>query len=711
MSSALYGYLAVVAVCVVGAITALFAPANRVRVSIAWCAGAASLIAVAAGAVGLDASEQSLRLWNFPTLGPMTLGTTHLGAFFTCIAAVLYFAVSLYTAGYLQRYEGHYSVRAFGLWYYILLAAIIGLFVCQDAISFFIVWEIVAISSSALVAYEWQEKENARAAYIMLAMSEGGTIAALIAVLLALSNGHSLQFVQGAGAALNSGQKWAVFGLSFFGFGVKAGLMPVNSWLPRAHPVAPGNVSALLSGVILNLGVYGILLVNLQLVPVTSVGCGVVALIVGAISALLGILYATINDDLKTMLAYSSVENIGIAVAAIGAGFVFIATHQVALAAIGLAAGLYHLLNHSAYKGLLFLGAATVHARTGERSIDHLGGLVRFLPVTSFCFFIGALSIAAVPPFNGFVSEWLTLQALLRSAELAPGWLRVTFSLSGAAIALTAALAITCFVKAFGMTFLGMSRMRTTRPITEAPPSMLAAMYVLAAVCTALGVLPTFVLSVVDRALTSLLGGYWVQHTLVPAFFGAKATPDRLPTEFVQTFHALGAQLGYGLVPGRGLVIMLRGSSSNPVIFAMSSTYFVLTLLVLVAGVYVFVRIAARNRRRRVTRMWAGGLAALPAAMSYTGTGFSNPVRVIFNAIFRPSLEDERRTIHEHFRDAITRTREDVFVADRVFAMPASAAAVVVARALAKMHHGRLPAYVAYALTTLLIALAIGILS
>jgi hydrogenase-4 component B len=703
--TALWGYAVVFVLCMAGAIAALIVRHKLVASSIAWFAGAASLVAFFAGTQALMLPEGTHTLWAFPTLGPMAIGTTRLGALFSCIAALVYFPVSLYTAGYLRRYERNYSLRPFALWYYILLAGVVGLFICRDAVSFFITWEVIAIASSALVAYEWRETAHARAAYVMLAMSEAGTVAALIAVILVLGTGHSLLFVHGAGSALSAGQKWAVFLLSFFGFGVKAGLMPVNSWLPRAHPVAPGNVSALLSGVVLNLGVYGILLVNLDLAPVSSVGFGAMMLIVGALTALVGILYATINDDLKTMLAYSSVENIGIAIAAIGAGLVFVAVGQPALAALGLAAGLYHLLNHSAYKGLLFLGASTIQAQTGERAINRLGGLIRFLPVTAFCFFIGALSIAAIPPFNGFASEWLTLEALLRSAELAPPWLRVIFSLSGAAIALTAALAITCFVKAFGMTFLGLPR-SNLRSVVEAPRSMLASMYLLAAACALLGFFPTLVLAAIDSALTPLLHGAWVQHTLVPAFLAAPHAKERLPLEFLKSFHALGAQLGYGLVPGRGLVIMLRGETANPVIFAMSSTYLLVTLAMLLGIVYLCVRTLTRTRRQRSGPVWAGGLSTLLPVMTYTGTGFSNPVRVIFDAIFRPSLQDERKTIHEHFRDAIYRVREDVFVADRFFGRPITAAVRACARALARLHHGRLEAYVFYALIVLLASLA-----
>ena len=643
-------------------------------------------------------------LWSFPVFGSIAIGTTPFGAIFTCISALVYVPTSLYSLRYLERYRPEYSLRAFACWYCLLLAAIISLFVCRDVISFFVVWEIIAIASAALVAYEWRRERNARAAFVMLAMSEAGTIAAVIAMLLARAGSASLHF--GAPAiAVSQGAAWTIFILSFFGFGVKAGLLPVNSWLPRAHPVAPGNVSALLSGVILNLGVYGIVLVNLQLEPVQFASEGVVVLVVGAASALVGILYATIEDDLKTMLAYSSVENLGIAVTALGVAFVFTAEHQTLFAALGFAAGIYHVLNHSAYKGLLFLGAATLDTKFGGRSMNRLGGLIRVLPVTAALFFVGVLGIAAIPPLNGFVSEWLTFQALLRSVELAPLSLRIVFALCGATLALTAALAVTCFVKAFGMTFLG--RPRTPLPaVDEAPRAMKFGMALLALECILLGALPTYVLPAISHSAAELFGANTITAALVPPFFKPTAAPNPLPADFVATFHALGAQIGMG-VPGRGWVVMLRGGPTNPVVFAMSTTYLVFIIGLLLAIVYGVVRFVARKRKTARFPTWSGGLSPVLPEMSYTATGFSNPVRVIFDAVFHPTeVENERDTIYEHFRSAIRRKREDVFWADRIVSAPAERAAFGIAALLARMHHGRLPAYVGYALGTLLLVLA-----
>lgn len=693
-----------IAVGIAGTVTAVVVPERAAIRTLVIVSCVASALAFISGAATLAlGSSTDLILWSFPVLGPTAVGTSPLAALFECMAALVYFPTSLYTIRYLDRYAEDYSARAFSSWYCALLAAVIALFICRDVVSFFVVWEVVAISSAALVVYEWRREPNARAAFIMLAMSEAGTVAALVGILLARNT--SLLFASPSPTVGATGA-WFVFLLSFFGFGVKAGLLPVNSWLPRAHPLAPGNVSALLSGVILNLGVYGIVLVNFDLLPVRFIGEGVVAMIAGAASALIGILYATVEDDLKTMLAYSSIENIGIAITALGAAFVFIAAHVPLFAAIGFAAGIYHVANHSAYKALLFLGAATVDARLGTRSMNRLGGVIRVLPVTAGLFLIGVLAIAAIPPLNGFTSEWMTFQVLLRSTVLLPFSLRALFALCGAVLALTAALAVTCFVKVFGMTFLGPARTKLAQA-TEATKSMKIGMAVLAAECILLGILPTYVLTAIGRGTPSLFGTDAVINALVPSFFHPRAGTAPLPPDFVTTFHALGAQLGSG-IPGRGWVVMLRGGTSNPVVFAMSTTYLIGIIGVLLLIAYLVVRWLTRSRYAATGPKWGGGLRRVLPEMTYTATGFSNPVRVIFDAIFNPiEVENERETIYGHFRSAIRRKREDVFPGDRVLTEPLVEGANRLANTLARMHHGRLPAYVAYALVTLVVALAI----
>ena len=695
------------ATAIAGAIAALFAgERNAMRVLLVACCAASVMAFVSGIGTLLGGPSGAHTLWTLPIFGPIAVKTTPLGALFTCISAMVYFPTSIYTLRYMDRYAHEYSMRAFAAWYCLLLAAIVCLPICDDTVSFFIVWELVAIVSAALVAYEWRREDRARAAFVMLAMSEAGTVAALVAVLVAQHASGSLLFAY-KGMPLAPFASWAVFLLSLFGFGVKAGLLPVNSWLPRAHPLAPGNVSALLSAVILNLGVYGILLVDTRLAPIALPSEGVALMLVGSATALVGILYASIDDDVKAMLAYSSIENIGIAITGLGAGFVFMTMHRPLFAAIGFAAGMYHLLNHSAYKGLLFLTASTIDAQTGTRSMNRLGGLIRLLPVTAALFLVGALSIAAIPPFNGYTSEWLTFQSLLRAVEIAQAPIRVVFALCGAALALTAALSVTCFVKAFGMTFLGRPRSDVAGK-GEPAMSMRLGTLLLAIACAALGVFPTYVLPLLDRGIAAIVGDQTVNAALVPAFFHPNTPSAQLPSDFVATFGALGAQLGQHFMPGRGLVIMLRGDNADPVVFAMATTYLVAVIGVLLLGLWIAVRIFTGKRRATRAIPWAGGLNPLPPEMSYTATGFSNPVRVIFDAIFNPQTGDEdRETIYTHFRAAIRRPRQDVFPADRVLVVPATNAVRRIAALLAGIHHGRLALYVAYAIGTLLVALTI----
>ena len=339
-------------------------------------------------------------------------------------------------------------------------------------------WEVASIICYLLIVYsrENESTHSVGSGYLLLVMGEAGTLAVAVGFLiLAVSTGSGVfSAIRGSAPVLNTDLQWAVFLLSFFGFGVKAGLIPVNFWLPRAYVDAPRAFVPILAGATLNLGLYGIFRVNTDLMTIFQVGPGIVMLIIGTISALVGILYATIDKDLKMVLAHSSIENVGIIVAGFGAGVIFMATNHAVLAAIAFVAALYHLINHSLYKTLLFFGVGTIENQTGTRDIDQLGGLIKWMPLTAFWFLAGILSISALPPFNGFVSEWLSLQTLLRSAELSSVSVKLVFALCGAGLALTAALAVTCFVRVFAMSFLGMRRLPKERKVAKRLPDTFA---------------------------------------------------------------------------------------------------------------------------------------------------------------------------------------------------------------------------------------------
>lgn len=699
-----------VVMCGAGAVLAAIVPERRNPALMAGAGSLASLAALwASGRVLWSGGDFHGTLWTIPSVGALTLSLDRLSALFLFVAAIVVLASAIFSASYLRRYAGHYSLRAFSAEFLLLFASIVWILIAGDVLGFLIAWEAMSILSYLLVNFEYQREGNAAAGYLMLAMGEAGFVAVLVALLVLTARSGSFDFasIRAVAAGLGPLARWVVFLLTFFGFGVKAGLVPVNSWLPRAHPAAPANVSAILSGVILNLGLYGIVRINLDLVPVHMIGAGVLILLIGTGSALVGILYATTESDLKALLAHSSIENIGIVTMGLGAGIIFTAKAHPVLAGMAFIAAFYHMINHSIYKGLLFLGAGTVDDGVGTRDLDKLGGLLRRMPWTGGAFLVGSLAIAAVPPLNGFVSEWLTLQTLLRSAELSSTGLKLLFAMCGAGLALTAALAVTCFVKAFSMGFLGLARSEQAANAPEAGKPAVAAMILLAGLCLPLGILPTYVIPALNHDLQPIIAPA-TTDALVPAFFEGNPAHRELPPAFARDFHNLGAQTGQNLLPGRGLVVLHRGGAENPVVFAMSTFYSFLALAIFLSITWGIVFLATRRRRATRGEVWAGGIPRLLPAMTYTATGFSNPVRVVFQATFRPNIvEDTRETVAVHFRTAILRRRDETYLVDRLFFLPVGTAVVWIAKKMAIMHHGRLSAYVAYLLAFLLLLLAL----
>ncbi len=745
--------------CGLGVLLSLAAPPSRQGNVLAWLGCLASVALVLAGASALLAGKTfSQPLWTLPGLAAtLTLKMDSLSAVFICITGLVLFPASIFAgscdaspparegdacvarksnsdeASPLPSATRASQPRAFTVFMFGLYASIALVFIAGDVVLFLLAWEVMSILCWLLLVCgedgRWQIEDGNRNApssilhspsssgYLLLAMGEAGTLAAALGFLLLAVGAGSLDFgaIKSAAPGLGMGVQWAVFLLSFFGFGVKAGLVPVNSWLPRAYVAAPRAFVPVLAGATLNLGLYGILRVNADLLPATHAAPGLLVLAVGTLSALLGILYATTDNDLKIMLAHSSIENVGIIVAGFGAGMVFVATNHPALEAIAFVAALYHLINHSLYKTLLFFGVGAVETQTGTRDMDKLGGLIKWMPLTALGFLIGTLSIAALPPFNGFVSEWLTLQTMLRSAELSSTGAKMVFALCGAGLALTAALAVTCFVKVFAMSFLGMRRLDENQKVAEAKSGALAPMAILAALCLAFGVLPTYVIPALDVAIHPLAGAS-AADALVPPFFAAHPAqggrPQGLPPAFVEDFHNLGAQVGQNVLPGRGLVVLHRGGEANPVVFAMSTSCMLVVLVVLLVLTYVVVRLwLTRSRKLSRKIRWDGGVRRLLPEMTYTATGFSNPVRVIFDAVFRPTtVEDTRETVAQHFRTAIIREKERVHLVDKLVFHPVRTAVMWFAGRLALMHHGRFNAYAAYALATLLVVLVVFLL-
>jgi len=693
--------------CAAGMLLSVVVGKKYVPLVIAVLGVVSSVALVFASATALIAGKSyAATLWTIDGFGQLSLRVDALSAVFLLAAGIVYFPASLFVRDFIaRRLAADYPAHRFGVLYFALMASVVLILAAGDALLFLLSWECMSILCYLLINFEQKPQSDKRAGYIMLAMSEAGFLAVVVAFLLLGRTAPDLSFpsLSVAGAMLSTAGLWCVFLLGFFGFGVKAGLVPVNLWLPRSYTAAPNVFIPVFAGVTLNLGFYGIARLCADLIH-AGIGTGVLALIVGSITALVGILYATTENDMKTMLGHSSIENAGIVVAGMGAFLIYRASGHPVAAAIALSASLYHMLNHSVYKTLLFQSAAYIEAETGTREMDQLGGLSRLLPGLSIVTLVGCLAISAVPPFNGFVSEWLTLQALLRSAIITSTSIRIVIALCGAILALTAALAVTCFVKAYAMNFLGRRRGAWEQRQYEHKSTGFAPV-LLAIVCLLFGILPTYVLPLLNPAVEPLAGAS-VTKTLVPPFFTATAQNGQLPVAFLHDFHNLGAQSGKGLLPGQGLVVLLRGQDQNPVVFAMSPSYSLIALAILVLLAWFFVTRLTRKRSVARRALWAGGIPRLLPQMTYTATGFSNPVRVVFQAIFQPNIvEDTRSSVGSHFRTAILRQREETHVVDRVFLRPVRMASRWIADSLARMHHGRLNAYVAYVLAFLLLIL------
>ncbi|HZK67377.1 MAG TPA: proton-conducting transporter membrane subunit, partial [Chloroflexota bacterium] len=382
------------------------------------------------------------------------------------------------------------------------------LVVLADSVfAFLFAWEAMSLVSFFLVIHHHRQDQVRRAGYIYLVMTHASTGFLLAGFLALFAASGSLEFaaLRASAASLPPLTRDIVFLAALVAFGTKAGVIPLHVWLPRAHPAAPSHVSALMSGVMIKMGIYGLIRVGWELAAPGPAWWGALVLALGCVSAVLGVLYALMEHDLKRLLAYHSVENIGIIMMGLGAALLLSALGYPGAAALGLLAGLYHVLNHAVFKALLFLGAGAVQQSAGTRDLEKLGGLIRRMPWTAATFLVGSAAISALPPLNGFVSEWLTFQSLLALSAAGPG-LAVGAVVAVGLLALTGGLAAFCFVKAFGITFLGMPRSEKVGEAREVALSMRLAMVFLAAVCFALGLLPTFVAGLLAPVTMALVG-------------------------------------------------------------------------------------------------------------------------------------------------------------------------------------------------------------
>lgn len=533
-----------------------------------------------------------------------------LGALFLALISGVAVPVGIYATSYTASYEGRYSTRwmAFNLGVFLLSMSLVT--AAANAVTFLLCWELMAVSSFFLVVTEHDREESVRAGLWYLAMTHAGLLALLAAFYLLgagdpAAAGWTFAAMRHGARLLPSSTRNAIFLLALLGFGSKAGMVPFHVWLPRAHPAAPSHVSALMSAVMVKLGIYGLLRIGLDVLGGGPPWWGTLIIILGAASALTGVLYALVADDLKRLLAYSTVENIGLVLLGVGAGFLFLSLSQPATAMLAMAAALLHVINHAAFKGTLFLSAGSIVHATGTRDMNLLGGLITRTPWTVATFLVGAMSIAALPPLNGFVSEWLLFQSFLPGVASSRAGIAGLLTLGVGALALTGGLAAATFVKAFGISCLAIPRSDEAASAHESPRSMRVGMVLMAGSCPllALATIPT---------LTTITG----------ALAGVGGLGSTLPV-----FH-----LGVTLRTPNGMATMSPVAIAGVLVAALVVTWIV-------------VRVVAR-RTVRVGDTWGCGRIGQTPRMEYTSTAFAEPLRRVFDQLYRPNEDLAVGVVH-----------------------------------------------------------------
>lgn len=577
-----------------------------------------------------------------------------LSAFFLMVLGLAGTGISTFAAGYFRSGEGT-APGLLGLHYHVFLASMAVVMLADDAYLFMVAWETMALSSYFLVTSQHRIPEIRQAGFLYLLMAHVGAVCILLS--FGVMQGGSWQFTFDAMRSATLTPFWATiaFTLALIGFGAKAGLVPMHIWLPVAHPAAPSPVSAMMSGLMLKTAIYGILRITFDLLHVQFWQWGLAVLVLGLFSGLFGAIFAAVQTDMKRLLAYSSIENVGLIYAAIGLSILFSASHMPLFAALALAAALIHALNHSLFKSMLFLVTGSVLHATRQRSLGKLGGLIRFMPWVATLALIGTLAIAGLPPLNGFVSEWLLLQSFLFTPQLPHAFINMLVPLGAAALALTVALAAYVMVKFYGVIFLGKPREASLEQAHDANWLERIGLAWLAAGCVVIGVQPQWALHMAGKATDMLVG--------------QAVAPE--PSKW-------------------------RIAPISPEQASYSGWIFLAVILCVVAITFLGVRLIAHGRMRR-TAAWDCGYPWQDARMQDTAEGFGQPIRHMFGAFFRmerdlPSATDLSPRYRIHIEDRCWRG----------LYQPIASGVQKLADAISILQGGRLAIYLLYSFVTLL---------
>jgi len=667
-------FFAIMALFVLGAITALFFRKDDKLANLAssFFAILGSLLGIAysIAAINSDAAIFYEIKSSFPLLS-FNFNIDHLAAFFIFIISLISLFCSIYGIGYIKHYYGKYSIGGLGFFYNLFILGMLCVVTASNILFFLMVWEIMSLASYFLVIYERDKQENVKAGFLYFVMTHIGTAFIILALLLMYKFTGSFDFfaIKESAGSIPPLVKDIIFILALIGFGTKAGVIPFHIWLPSAHPAAPSHVSALMSGVMIKTGIYMMIRIFFDIFTDIPIWWGGVVLIIGAVSALLGVLYALTEHDLKKLLAYHSIENIGIILFGIGSALSFSSMGMNSLAILGLVAALFHTLNHATFKSLLFLSAGSVISKTHTGNIEEYGGLIKYMPQTAFFFLVGSMAISALPPFNGFFSEWLTFQALfegIRSMGAAYRWI---FIFSAGSLILTSGLALACFVKAFGITFLARPRSEHAKQAKESLFSLKFGMAALSAVCLLLGLFSGFLSGIFNNIVRGirLFNGY------EPAFS-------------VSQSHIININSGFS-------------SLSAPAIFVVLSLAGIAALAI--------TRLLAKDQKVKIGATWDCGTDLGPR-MEITATGFSRTIIMIFKGILKPSKQAEieyRDANMRYFPKSRTLVLEISDVYRKYFYKPLYNFVLKISGQVKKIQSGNVNAYVLYIFTALILLL------
>ena len=576
------------------------------------CACAASIFGIALGISGLVASEPlTASIASAIPFLVFAVRLDPLSSFFVLTISLAGFAASIYAMGYLKEFHGRVSVAALAALTNGFLLSMTLVVIADNGFFFLIAWELMSLVSYFLVVTEHEKADVRYAGFFYLIMMHVGTAFVVLTYLILFQSAESFSFeaFRHLEQSLPEGMRTLVFLAALIGFGTKAGIMPLHVWLPYAHPAAPSHISALMSGVMIKTAIYGMIRVYFDFMGGQFPWWwGFVVLLVGATSALLGVMYALMEHDLKRLLAFHSVENIGIILLGIGAGMIFQTYGLKEFAALGLLAGLYHTINHAMFKALLFLGAGSLLYATHTRNMEEYGGLLRRMPWTGLLFLIGAVSISALPPTNGFVSEWFVFHTLFLSFQLPDLFLKLMLPIAAAMLALTGVLALVCFAKAFGFSFLALPRSSHARHAEEVPIAMRIGMGILAVLCVGLGLAPMMVVPLLDR-ITGPLTGVSISDKVLALDGWALASVN---AEFANVSPPMVAAM---LIAGGFLGLLLA---------------------------FVF----GGHLVKRYYKTWGCGINLSPR-LEYSVTGFVQPIKRVFGTIYQPTVKLETEFLEE----------------------------------------------------------------